>query len=194
MVIGALRQLNKPIFADAKLHDIPNTVRQAARQLGRLGARYVTAHAAGGRSMLDAAIEGLADGASGNEAGVLAITVLTSLDQDSITSTGIKGSVGEQVGRMARLAAAAGAEGAVSSVRECRVVAEAAPSLLRVTPGIRGPDDPDDDQAQAATPAEAVARGADLIVVGRPITRAADPISAATAIRSDLTTNPGFVV
>ncbi len=189
-VISALRQLEKPIFADAKLHDIPNTVRGAARQLGRLGPRYLTVHAAGGQAMVEAAVEGLTEGAGGHPSGVLAITVLTSLDPDTLAGSGVRGSIGEQVGRMARLAARAGAEGAVTSVRECRVVAEATPDLVRVTPGIRADGEATQDQARAATVSEAIARGSNLIVVGRPITRAADPVSAAQSVAAVLTAVP----
>ena len=191
-VISALHQLEKPIFADAKLFDIPNTVKAAAHQLGRLGPRYLTVHAAGGEAMVEAAVEGLTEGAGGHPAGVLAITVLTSLDQDALSASGVRGSIGEQVGRMARLAARAGAEGAVTSVRECRVVAEAAPDLLRVTPGIRADGESSQDQARAGTVSEALARGSNLIVVGRPITRAADPVAAAQTIAALLTEAPAL--
>jgi orotidine-5'-phosphate decarboxylase len=178
--IAAIRQLGKPVFADAKLHDIPHTVSGAAHQLGRLGARYVTAHGSGGRAMLAAAVEGLVDGASGHPAGILAITVLTSLDEANLKSTGVAGTLGEQVARLTKLAGGVGCEGVVCSTKQLGVVAQVAPNLIRVTPGIRN-EMSDDDQAQVATAEEAIARGADIIVVGRPITKAADPVSAASA-------------
>ncbi|HJU50933.1 MAG TPA: orotidine-5'-phosphate decarboxylase [Acidimicrobiia bacterium] len=181
--IAAVRQLGKPIFADAKLHDIPNTVGGAARQLGRLGARYVSAHAAGGQAMMEAAVEGLGEGASGHPAGILAITVLTSIDDSTLRSTGVGGTPGEQVARLSRAASASGCAGVVCAVKQLGVVVQVAPELLRVAPGIRQPDSSKDDQMQASTAEEAVARGADIIVVGRPITRAADPKSAAAAFR-----------
>lgn len=178
--IAAIRQLGKPVFADAKLHDIPNTVAGAARQLGRLGARYLTAHAAGGQAMLEAAVEGLADGAAGNDAGVLAVSVLTSLDNNGLESTGIRGTLGEQVARMSRLAKKSACEGVVCSVKELGVVAQVAPDLMRVTAGIRSKEaSSKDDQLQTASADEAASRGADMIVVGRPITRASDPVAAA---------------
>lgn len=181
-VIGAVARLGKPVFVDAKLHDIPSTVRQAARQLGLAGARWVTAHAAGGRAMLAAAVEGLADGAGAREAGILAITVLTSLDQDALGPTGVTQSVGKLTAKRAGLAESAGCEGVVSSVKELGVIAEVAPGLVRVTPAIRPAAAPSDDQARVATPGQALAKGADFLVIGRPITRAPDPGEAAAAI------------
>ncbi|MGH8958643.1 MAG: orotidine-5'-phosphate decarboxylase [Acidimicrobiia bacterium] len=178
--IAAIRQLGKPVFADAKLHDIPHTVSGAARQLGRLGARYVTAHAAGGPVMLAAAVEGLADGSSGHPAGILAVTVLTSIDDITLKSAGIGGTLGEQVARLSRMAAASGCEGVVCGVKQLGVAAQVAPDLIRATPGIRHGSSKD-DQAQVASAEEAVARGASIIVVGRPITRAADPVAAAAS-------------
>ncbi len=184
--VAAIRQLGKPVFADAKLADIPNTVEAAARQLGALGARWVTVHASGGLDMIKAAVAGLAEGARGNETGVLAVCVLTSLDGAGLASVGVSGTVGKQTARLARLAAGAGAEGVVCSVRELGDVGQVAPGLLRVTPGIRPMGADPDDQARVATPAEAIKRGADLIVIGRPITRAKDPIAAARAIVAEL--------
>ena len=184
--VAAIRRLGKPVFADAKLADIPNTVRAAARQLGALGARWVTVHAFGGLEMISAAVAGLAEGARGNESGILAVTVLTSLDGNHLASVGISGTVGKQTARLARLAAEAGAEGVVCAVRELGDVRQVAPGLLRVTPGIRPSGTDSEDQARVATPAEAVKRGANLLVIGRPITRAKDPVGAAKAIIEEL--------
>jgi len=181
LLISALVGLGKPVFADAKLNDIPSQVEIAARRLGEHGARWVTAHVNGGQAMLEAAVRGLRDGAGAAPAGILGVTVLTSHDEASLARIGIDRSPGKLVARMAKVAAAAGCEGVVSSPRELTVVADVAPGLLRVTPGIR-PVDRDDDQARTMTPAEAIARGADLLVVGRPITAAADPAAAAAAI------------
>jgi orotidine-5'-phosphate decarboxylase len=179
--IAAIRQLGKPVFADAKLHDIPNTVSGAARQLGRLGARYVTAHASGGPAMLAAAVEGLSDGASGHPAGILGITVLTSLDEAGLKSLGVTGTLGEQVARLSKVAAGSGCEGVVCATKQLGVVTQVAPDLLRVAPGIRN-EVSGDDQVQVGAAEEALARGADIIVVGRPITKAADPMRAASAL------------
>jgi orotidine-5'-phosphate decarboxylase len=184
--VAAIRRLGKPVFVDAKLADIPNTVRAAARQLGALGARWVSVHASGGLDMIRAAVAGLAVGARGNEAGILAVTVLTSLDGNQLASVGIAGTVGKQTARLARLAAEAGAEGVVCGVRELGDVRQVAPGLMRVTPGIRPSGTAPDDQARVATPVEAVKRGANLLVIGRPITRAKDPVGAAKAITEEL--------
>lgn len=185
LLIAALVRLGKPVFADAKLNDIPSQVEMAARRLGEHGARWVTAHVNGGQAMLEAAVRGLREGAGAAPAGILGVTVLTSHDDASLARIGIDRSPGKLVARMAKVAAAAGCEGVVSSPRELTVVADVAPGLLRVTPGIR-PVDRDDDQARTMTPAEAIERGADLLVVGRPITGAADPAAAAAAITAQI--------
>lgn len=189
-VVAAVGELGLPVFADAKLHDIPVTVGAACSQVARMGARWVSVHASGGEQMLAAAVEGLGEGAAGRPAGVLAITVLTSLDGAALARVGMGGSPGRQVSRLARLAAGAGAEGVVCSVRELGDVAQVAARLLRVTPGIRGPVDPADDQARVATPEEAIRRGADYLVVGRPITRAPDPPAAARALAARIAASP----
>ena len=137
-VIRGVGALGAPVFADAKLHDIPNTVGNAARQLGKAGARWVTVHGAGGSEMIEAAVNGLNEG-SGGEAGVLVVTVLTSLDEDGLRDTGVDHGLPRQVATIAKLAARAGAEGVVSSILEVPIVKEAAPSLKVVTPGIRAP-------------------------------------------------------
>ncbi|MFO7547260.1 MAG: orotidine-5'-phosphate decarboxylase [Acidimicrobiia bacterium] len=186
MTIAAVAELGKPVFADAKVHDIPTTAGRAARQLGRLGARWVTVHAAGGAAMVTATVEGLAEGAGGRAAGILAVTVLTSLTAEDLERIGVGRTPGRQVGRLAKLAADTGAEGVVCSVRELGDVAQVAPSLVRVTPGIRMADSPSDDQVRTATPAEALARGATYLVVGRPITAAADPEQAAARLAAEL--------
>lgn len=180
--VAAVRDLGKPVFVDAKLHDIPATARGAARALGEVGARWVTAHASGGTAMLEAASEGLAEGSRGHEAGVLAVTVLTSLTDADLAATGVAGSPGRQVARLARIADGAGVEGVVCAVRELGDVAQVAPTLVRVTPGIRPAGADTHDQARVATPAEALARGADWIVVGRAITAAPDPAQAAAEL------------
>ncbi|MEA2023012.1 MAG: orotidine-5'-phosphate decarboxylase [Actinomycetota bacterium] len=185
LLISALVALGKPVFADAKLHDIPSQVEVAARRLGEHGARWVTAHVGGGQDMLEAAVRGLRAGAGAAPAGVLGVTVLTSLDEPSLARVGINRTPGELVSRMAKVADASGCEGVVSSPKELIVVADVAPNLLRVTPGIR-PIDRDDDQARTMTPFEAVERGADLLVVGRPITAADEPRQAAAAIAAEV--------
>ncbi len=186
-IIGVLARLGKPVFADAKLHDIPNTVRAAARNLGRAGARWVTAHASGGRAMLEEAVEGLAEGAGARPAGVLAITVLTSLDQAALSQTGVATSLGKLTARRAKLAEQAGCEGIVTSVKELTVISDATPELLTVVPGIRPAGVTKHDQVRTATPSEAVRHGADYLVIGRSITKASDPVGAARDIVGELT-------
>jgi orotidine-5'-phosphate decarboxylase len=178
-IIAALRPLGLPVFVDAKLHDIPNTVGRAARRLGEWGARWITVHAAGGEAMTRAAVEGIGEGAAGNPAGVLAVT---SVGPKDLPSLGVNGSLTGQVTRLAKVAVAAGAEGVVLAPRELGDVRQTAPHLLRVTPGIRSADSPPDDQARTATAEDAIRWGADYLVIGRPITRAADPATAAADI------------
>lgn len=184
--IDALVRLGKPVFVDAKLHDIPSQVEAAAERLGKHGARWITAHVGGGIDMLEAAVDGLARGASGAEAGILGVSVLTSLGKTDLERMGIQRTPGQLVGKMAKLAYQSGCEGLVCSPQELNVVAQAAPSLKRVTPGIR-PIDRGDDQTRTATPIEAMDRGATMLVIGRPITRAPDPAGAAEAILIDIT-------
>lgn len=180
-IISTLARLDRPVFADAKLHDIPTQVERAARRLADHGARWVTAHASGGPAMLESAVRGLEDGAGMAEAGILAVSVLTSLDESDLERLGIPRTPGQLVGKMAKVAEAAGCEGMVCSPREINVVRQAASGLKRVTPGIR-PTPADDDQARVATPQEAIADGADLLVIARPIIAAEDPAAAAEAI------------
>lgn len=179
-LISELRQLGRPVFVDAKLHDIPNTVEAAARQLGSAGARWVTVHASGGMAMMRAAVTGLAEGAANTNAGILAVTVLTSLDD--LAEIGVEDPIADQVGRLAALAADAGVEGVVCSTREIRVCASTAPELTRVVPGIRPSGVEHHDQARVATPEAAIDEGADLLVIGRAITGSSDPAAAAARI------------
>jgi orotidine-5'-phosphate decarboxylase len=178
VLVSAMAELGKPVFCDAKLHDIPNTVERAAANLARAGARWITVHAAGGPAMFEAAVRG----ASSANAGILAISVLTSMSGSDLAAVGMGDSIGKQVSRMTRLARDGGAEGVVCAVKELGDVAQVAPDLMRVTPGIRPAGSSPDDQARVATPSEALERGADLLVIGRPITGASDPAKAAEAI------------
>lgn len=178
-------EIGLPVFADAKLHDIPATVEKAARQLGSRGARWVTVHASGGESMLSAAVSGLGDG-SDQRAGVLAVTVLTSLGKSDLASVGIGDGAAQHAQRLAALAAISGAEGVICAVTEIPSVRKFGADLIAVTPGIRSIGSPRHDQMRAATPAEARAAGADYVVVGRPITQATDPIVAASEMAIEL--------
>ncbi|MEX1177150.1 MAG: orotidine-5'-phosphate decarboxylase [Nitriliruptor sp.] len=170
-----------PIFLDLKLHDIPTTVERAAARVGSLGVGLLTVHASGGPAMVEAAVRGLGDGGE-----VLAVTVLTSMREQDLTATGQPGAA-EQVPNLARLAVDAGAPGLVCAPPDLAAVRDAVGADVRlVTPGVRPAGASADDQARVATPAGAVADGADLLVVGRPITRADDPVAAARAIAAEL--------
>jgi orotidine-5'-phosphate decarboxylase len=167
------------VFLDLKYHDIPNTVAHAVAEAGRLGVSLLTVHALGGREMLEAAVASRA--ATGTQ--LLAITILTSHNEASLGGVGVGGGVTEAVRRLARLAQAAGADGVVASPQEVPLIRDACgPKLLIVTPGIRPAGARLGDQARPATPAAARASGSDYLVVGRPITEAADPVAAAAAI------------
>ena len=183
--VGRVASLGSPVFADAKLHDIPNTVEAAARQLAKAGARWVTVHGAGGRETVTAAVAGLSE-ASDGRAGALVVTALTSLDDRDLAEVGMAGTVSEQVKRMALLAAKAEAEGVICAPKEAVMVKAVAPELLVVTPGIRLRGADTHDQKRVSTPAEALRAGADLLVMGRAITGAADPVAAVGELESDL--------
>ncbi len=181
--MGTLRELGYDVFLDLKLHDIPNTVGRAARVLGALGVDYLTLHAFGGLDMLKAGVEGLAEGASnaGLEPPVaVAVTVLTS---DRSAPDHI-------VPQRVRLAAEAGCGGLVCAAKDLKDARTLAPRLIRVVPGIRpagdAPHEQPHDQVSVATPGEAMAAGADLLVIGRAVTAAPDPAEAAAAIVSEL--------
>lgn len=184
-LIGDLVALGRPVFVDAKLHDIPSQVERAARALGRAGARWLTAHIAGGSAMLAAAVTGLSEG-SGGTGGLLGVSVLTSLDAAALAEVGIFESPEELVAQMARVAETSGAEGVVCSPREISIVKAAAPRVAVVTPGIRPAGAAVGDQRRTATPQDALAAGADWLVIGRPITAAGDPAAAAAEIAAQI--------
>ena len=184
--VSRIADLGLPLFADAKLHDIPNTVQNTARALASRGARWVTAHVGGGTQMLEAAVAGLNSGSGSRSAGVLGVTVLTSLDNEDLEALGVFRSVHAQTLELARLARSAGAEGVICSPLEVASVKSIAPGLKAVTPGIRLHDSATHDQKRTSTPIEALEAGADLIVVGRAITDATDPAAAAFSIVESL--------
>ena len=186
-VIERLVGEGRHVFLDLKLHDIPNTVAGAVRAAGRLGVRLLTVHGAGGEAMLRAASESASNSnfATGADLRLLAITVLTSMDDAELASVmGPQARVEETAGRLAGLARESGIDGAVCSVNEARAVKMSCGSeFLVVTPGIRLAGESMDDQRRVATPEVASAAGADFLVVGRTITRAEDPVRALEAIR-----------
>jgi orotidine-5'-phosphate decarboxylase len=185
-LVETLRGRGYRIFLDLKLHDIPNTVAGAVRSVTGVGAELLTVHASGGPAMLRAAAEAAqAPGAPR----LLAVTVLTSMDAGELEATGVHGTPAEQVVRLAKLAKDSGIDGMVCSPEEVAAVrAATGPETILVVPGIRPAGSAADDQKRLATPAETIARGASILVVGRPITRASDPAAAARAILDEIET------
>jgi orotidine-5'-phosphate decarboxylase len=170
-----------PVFLDLKLHDIPNTVERAASRVAELGIGLLTVHASGGPAMIEAAVRGLGDAGE-----VLAVTVLTSMADGDLAAVQ-QPAAAVQVPSLAALAVEAGAPGLVCAPSDLASVRGAVGHDVRlVTPGIRPAGAGVDDQSRVATPASAVVDGADLLVVGRPITRADDPVAAARAIAAEL--------
>jgi len=169
------------LFLDLKLHDIPATVGGAARSVSRLKPRYLTVHATGGPTMVRAAVEALPD------VSIAAVTVLTSMDARDMAAIGLTGSPRDAVRRLAALSVGAGARAVVCSPHEVAAVrAEVGVGITLITPGVRLAGGDAQDQARVATPQQALRDGADLLVIGRPITAAADPASAAARIAADL--------
>lgn len=173
--IGTMIEHGYRVFVDLKLHDIPNTVERASRVMGSLGASYLTMHAHGGSPMLRAGVTGLHEGVASAglpEPVAVAITVLTS-DADAPEHI---------VPKRVRVAAEGGCQGIVSAVGDLADIRTLTPRMIKVVPGIRPEGAPADDQARVGTPSQALAEGADLLVIGRPITRAEDPAAAAAAL------------
>ncbi|WP_031162709.1 orotidine-5'-phosphate decarboxylase [Streptosporangium roseum] len=169
------------VFLDLKLHDIPNTVAGAAKAVARLKPAILTVHAAGGPAMIQAAVEALPD------TQIAAVTVLTSLSDADLERIGIAGPSDDAVRRLAVMAVGAGAQALVCSPREVATVrAEVGPDITLITPGVRPVGAASQDQARVATPEQALADGADLLVIGRPITGSADPGAAAAGIAAAL--------
>jgi orotidine-5'-phosphate decarboxylase len=176
----------RPIFLDIKLHDIPNTVVGGIRAILPLAPRMVTLHAAGGGAMIEAARKE-AESAGADRPMLLAVTVLTSLNAAALATTGVRDDPASQALRLARLALSAGADGLVCSPLEVAVLRrELGATVKLVVPGIRPTGSAVGDQARTMTPGEAVKAGADWIVVGRPITEATEPGTAAAAISAEI--------
>ena len=179
--VGEIAHLGMPIFLDLKLHDIPNTVAKAIQALRPLEPAVLTVHGAGGRAMLEDAKAAAPAGTK-----VVAVTVLTSLDEDDLAATGIGGSPHDQVERLARLAKSAGLDGIVCSGNEVKAARKAWSSGFFVVPGIRPPEGNSADQKRIMTPRKAMDCGASILVIGRPVTGAPDPDEALRAIAATL--------
>jgi orotidine-5'-phosphate decarboxylase len=186
-LVREISRLGTPIFLDLKLHDIPATVRRAAANAAKCGASMMTVHVGGGREMLEAAVEGANSVGLRPAPMVVAVTLLTSLDRQTLDSLGLPGDPGSLVLRWARLATASGVDGVVASPREVAALRTGCgDELVVVTPGIRPAGAAADDQRRTATPAAAVRAGADILVVGRPITGSADPVAQGRAIAAEI--------
>jgi orotidine-5'-phosphate decarboxylase len=179
--VHEIAHLGLPIFLDLKLHDIPNTVAGAMQAINVLAPAIVTVHASGGRAMMEDAKAAAANGTK-----VVAVTMLTSLDARDLVRTGVSGTASEQVMRLAELAEAAGLDGIVCSGKEVAAVRRQWKDGFFVVPGLRLPDHATGDQKRVVTPRQARDDGASVLVIGRPISRAEDPVAAARAIEATL--------
>ncbi len=179
--VHELAHLGLPIFLDLKLHDIPNTVAGAMQAIHVLEPAIVTVHASGGRAMMEDA-----KAAAGEHTKVVAVTMLTSLDENDLVRTGVSGTPHDQVMRLAELAERAGLDGIVCSGQEVGSVHKQWKDGFFVVPGLRLPDGNKGDQKRIVTPRQARDDGGSVLVVGRPISRAEDPVEAARAIEATL--------
>lgn len=184
-LVGRLVGKGFQVFLDLKFHDIPNTVAQACAAAARLGVWMVNVHASGGLKMMAAAREALAGFATPPK--LIAVTVLTSMGREDLAQIGIEQDPESQVLRLAALTREAGLDGVVCSAREAAPLRQQmGAGFLLVTPGIRPAGASSDDQKRILTPSQALAAGADYLVVGRPITQAADPIAALQGINAEI--------
>ena len=178
------------VFLDLKFHDIPNTVAKACAAASRLGVWMLNVHASGGITMMQAARDGVAK--TGKSPKLIAVTVLTSMDQTTLNQVGVHGSLEDQVLRLARIAQQAGLDGVVCSAQEASALRMAlGQDFCLVTPGIRPANASADDQARIVTPAEALRLGASYLVIGRPITQAPDPLMALQTIHQEISAAAG---
>lgn len=193
-IVSELREKGFKVFVDLKLHDIPHQVRGAARSVTYAGADMLTVHAVGGAPMMSAALEGVDEGYSwrpdwlqGVLPTVLAITVLTSMDQEALRETGVQRTLADQVRSLASQAWETGMGGVVASPQEAPLLRELlGPEACIVTPGVRPAGTAEGDQSRIMTPRQALDGGATYLVVGRPITEAEDPVAAFEAIVEEM--------
>jgi orotidine-5'-phosphate decarboxylase len=179
--VHEIAKIGLPIFLDLKLHDIPNTVAGAMQSIHVLEPAIVTVHASGGRAMMEDA-----KAAAGERCKVVAVTLLTSLDERDLERTGVNGSAHDQVLRLAELAQSAGLDGIVCSGHEVGEVHRQWKDGFFIVPGLRPANGKNGDQKRTVTPRDARDAGASVLVIGRPITRAEDPLAAARAIEETL--------
>ncbi len=186
--VEAVKRHGGEVFLDLKYHDIPNTVAQAMLAAGRLGVRLANLHALGGPEMMEKASQAVRkEFGEAERPRLLAVTILTSSTQDTLKAVGIEHPVEEMVVRLAKLAKESGMDGVVASPLEIKAIrAACGPEFLIVTPGVRPSFAAVDDQKRIMTPAEAVKAGADYLVIGRPIAKAADPVQAANLIVDEI--------
>jgi orotidine-5'-phosphate decarboxylase len=185
-LVERLQSAGHEVFLDLKFHDIPNTVAGACRAAARLGVWMLNVHASGGEAMMRAAREAVAS-VGGRAPLLVGVTILTSLADAELAAVGFAGSAAENAERLARLARDCALDGVVCSAEEApRLRAATAPGFLLVTPGIRLATDAKGDQSRVVTPIDAVRRGADYLVIGRPVTQSKDPAATLAAIRDSL--------
>jgi orotidine-5'-phosphate decarboxylase len=190
-VVDMIRQKEQKVFLDLKYHDIPNTVAKAGEEATKLNVAMFNLHALGGLEMMKKTVE--ASRAIAKSLGIpkpiiLAVTILTSMDENALREIGVQDSLLGEVGRLAFLASKAGVDGVVASPQEIGIIRErCGEKFLIVTPGIRAPSDKKDDQKRTLTPKEAISAGANYLVIGRPIKEAKDPVEAVQRIIEDIT-------
>ena len=185
VLIEKLRRAGFSVFLDLKFHDIPNTVAAACLAAAELGVWMIDVHALGGRAMMEAAHAALAE--AEQRPRLVAVTLLTSMDANDVAGVGLGASPQAAVLKLAQLAQASGLDGVVCSAREAAALRrQCGKNFTLVTPGIRPAGAGEDDQSRIATPREAIAGGADYLVIGRPIARAPDPLAALRAINAEI--------
>lgn len=189
-LVEKLVDLGFKVFLDLKFHDIPNTVSKACEAATRLGVWMLNVHASGGVPMMQAALEGVHRANASHSPLLIAVTVLTSMDEPTLQSMGVQNSLSEQVLRLARLTQQAGLDGVVCSAQEAAMLRQDfGQTFCLVTPGIRPANSNKDDQTRIVTPKQAITLGSSYLVVGRPITAAADPLVALTSILEEINEN-----
>lgn len=184
-IVETLQGLGFEVFLDLKFHDIPNTTAMAVKAAAELGVWMVNVHCSGGLRMMSACRETL-DGIAGRRPLLIGVTVLTSMEREDLAGIGLDVEPQQQVLRLAALAEQAGLDGLVCSAREAPALKAAQPRLKLVTPGIRPAGSAQDDQRRILTPRQALAAGSDYLVIGRPISQAADPAQALAALLAEL--------